>query len=60
MIKTNYILGKNKLNSFELYSMQYLNNVVNTPVFYANSVLKYTKVKISIFSLYRHGISTIL
>lgn len=60
MIKTNYILGKNKLNSFELYSMQYLNNVVNTPVFYANSVLKYTKVKILIFSLYRHGISTIL
>lgn len=60
MIKTNYILGKNKLNSFQLYSMQYLNNVVNTPVFYANSVLKYTKVKILIFSLYRHGISTIL
>lgn len=45
MIKTNFILGKNKLNSFELYSMQYLNNVVNTPVFYANSVLKHTKVK---------------
>lgn len=60
MIKTNYILGKNKLNSFELYSMQYLNNVVNTPVFYDNSVFKHTKVKILIFFLYRHGISTIL
>lgn len=44
MIKTNFILGKNKLNSFELYSMQSLNNVA-TPVFYANSVLKHTKVK---------------
>lgn len=49
MIKTNFILGKNKLNSFELYSMQYLNNVVNTPVFYANSVLKQTKVSFYIF-----------